>query len=456
MSSAIKMSHILMEANEALVETLVKALREVGHAPTVSTLPRFLGRPDSPGDPTIDEWLSSFDLYVRQCGVAEGDRAVLLVDYLGGCAKEEALCYPDEIRRDFGVLVSRLRRVFGPWETVTSLYADFYSRMQSVGETLAEFSRVLIRLHQRIEGAAPTIAERQALAVLADGALKHQFVVGVRDECVRYELRRLVLRLADKPFIIVREEALCLLCEEEASVVAMRPVEKAAPCLSGPVGGSMSCVLGLDAVVSCDGGVTAGDVGRCVSVGDERRDMELSGVDTVVSGIISGCGLCDLDRVSGGGDTNVSRVDTVVSGDSVSRVVVHVAVMSLAGDGDTVVSGVDEPVCSDSLVMTADEFDVCACDSDSSVMTADELDMCACDSLVSGGAGDSSSVEVVDDVVACGGDTVLPDAFRVGDWLSVVGLGVAQPGWVDGLVCADDSLRPEPPPVYAMCLCRSL
>ena len=234
--------------------------------------------------------------------MAEGDRAVLLVDYLGGCAKEEALCYPDEVRRDFGVLVSRLRRVFGPWETVTSLYADFYSRMQSVGETLAEFSRVLIRLHQRIEGAAPTIAERQALAVLADGALKHQFVVGVRDECVRYELRRLVLRLADKPFIIVREEALCLLCEEEASVVAMRPVEKAAPCLSRPVGDSMSCVLGLDAVVSCDGGVTACDVGRCVSVGDERRDMELSGVDTVVSGIFSGGGLCDLDRVSGGGD----------------------------------------------------------------------------------------------------------------------------------------------------------
>ena len=381
---------------------------------------------------------------------------MLLVDYLGGCAKEEALCYPDEVRRDFGVLVSRLRRVFGPWETVTSLYADFYSRMQSVGETLAEFSRALIRLHQRIEGAAPTVAERQALAVLADAALKHQFVVGVRDEWARHELRRLVLRLAGKPFILVREEALCLMCEEEASVVAMRPVEKAASGLSGPVGGNMSCVLGLDAVVSCDGGVTAGDVGRYVYGGDERRDMELTGIDTVVSGIISG-GLCDLDRVSGGGDTNVSRVDTVVSGDSVSRgVVVHVAGMSLAGDGDTVVSGVDEPVCSDSLVMTADEFDVCACDSDSSVMTADELDMCACDSLVSGWAGDSSSVEVVDDVVACGDDAVLPDAFLVGDWLSVVGLEVAQPGWVDGLVCADDSLRPEPPPLYAMCLCRSL
>ena len=65
---------------------------------------------------------------------------MVLVDYLGGCAKEEALCQPEEVRRDFGALVSLLRRVFGPWETVTSLQAEFYARMQSVGETLAEYS----------------------------------------------------------------------------------------------------------------------------------------------------------------------------------------------------------------------------------------------------------------------------------------------------------------------------
>ena len=35
-----------------------------------------------------------------------------------------------------------------------------------------------------------------------------------------------MLRSADIPFIVVREEALCLMCEEEASVVEMRPVEK--------------------------------------------------------------------------------------------------------------------------------------------------------------------------------------------------------------------------------------
>ena len=62
---------------------------------------------------------------------------MVLVDCLGGCAKEEVLCHPDDARRDFGALVSLLRRMFGRLETVTSLYAEFYSRMQSEGETLA-------------------------------------------------------------------------------------------------------------------------------------------------------------------------------------------------------------------------------------------------------------------------------------------------------------------------------
>ena len=212
------------------------------------------------------------------------------------------------------------------------------------------------------------------------------------------------------------------MCEEEARVVEMRPVEKAAPALSGTVGGSVSFVLGLADVVFGDGGVS--------------------------SGAVSGC-MCDLDRVSGGGHMDVSGVDTVASGavsgcmcdiDSVSRgdVVVRVGEMSFSGGGDA--------------------------------------DVCGRDSLVSDGAGDSTGVEVVDDVVACGDDTLLHDAIRVGGWLSdvgdtmmcgavvarsdrgdtdlVVGSGVTQPGWVDGLISADGSLRPEPPPTNAVWLHR--
>ena len=214
------------------------------------------------------------------------------------------------------------------------------------------------------------MAERQALAVLGDGALKHKFVVGVRDEWVRHELRRLMLRSAVRPFIVVREEALCLMCEEEARVVHIRPVERAAPALSGPVGGSVSYVLGVDAVVLDDGGVSSGAVDRYLSDGDVSGsgDMELGGVDTVLSDAVSG-GLCYLDRVSGGGDTVGSGVDTVVSGavsvclcdlDSMSpgAIGVRVGETSLSRGGDAVVPGVDEPVCSVGSVMTAGELDV--------------------------------------------------------------------------------------------------
>ena len=268
-------------------------------------------------------------------------------------------------------------------------------------------------------------------------------VVGVRDGWVRHELRWLVLRSPDRPFIVVREEALCLMCEEEASVVEMRPVEKAAPALSGPVGGSVSNV----------------------SVGDVSVDMDVSGVDTV-SGAVSG-GLCDLNRVPGGGDTDVSGVDTVSGAvsvclcdlDSVSpgAMVVRVGEMMLSEGGDAVVSGVDVRVCGVR-----------------SVLTAGELDVCCCGSLVSDETGDVVSV---DDVVACGDDPLLPDSVRASGRLSVVGEtlacdsgvarsgrgdtevvvvpGVAPPVWVDRLICMDGSLRPEPPPMNALWLrCR--
>ena len=77
----------LMESNAALVASLVQALQVVRPAPAPTPLQRFLGHPESPGDPTIDEWLLDLYVFVRQCGVPEEERACLvLIDYLGGRA----------------------------------------------------------------------------------------------------------------------------------------------------------------------------------------------------------------------------------------------------------------------------------------------------------------------------------------------------------------------------------
>ena len=80
--------------------------------------------------------------------------------------------------------------------------------------------------------------------------------------------------------------------------------------------------------------------------------------------------------------------------------------------------GVDEPVCGVSYVMTAGELDVC-----SSVWWGWDTLVCSA-GVAQSGRGDT-------DVV--------------------FGPGVVQHGWVDGLICADGSLRPEPPPMPKMC-----
>ena len=73
---------------------------------------------------------------------------------------------------------------FGSPETVQSLTRALYSRTQLSGESLTDYSRVLIRLHDRIEGAAASAQERNALTHLRESTLKEQFVKGVVDVSV--------------------------------------------------------------------------------------------------------------------------------------------------------------------------------------------------------------------------------------------------------------------------------
>ena len=144
------------------------------------------------------------------------DRAVVLLDHLGGCAKEEVLCHPLAMWRQSmeSLTALLLRSRFGPLETVHSLQAGFHARMQLEGESLADYSRVLMRLHDRIEKAAATLAEGHVLTLFRDNVLKEQFAQGVRQQSVRQELRRLALVSVGRPFIEMRDETLLLLRED--------------------------------------------------------------------------------------------------------------------------------------------------------------------------------------------------------------------------------------------------
>ena len=210
------MANLIAQSNFALAEMLARALQELRPAPIPTIkLGRLLGHPQRTGDPTLADWLDDFCVDARQMGVSEDDRAVILLDHLGGCAKEEVLCHPLAMRQSVESLVALLRSRFGPLESVHSLHAAFLERMQSEGESLADYSRVLVRLHDGMEQAAATLAEGQALALLRDNAFKEQFSQGVRQQSVRQELRRLALASVGRPFYQMRDEALRLLREDE-------------------------------------------------------------------------------------------------------------------------------------------------------------------------------------------------------------------------------------------------
>ena len=218
-----QMTNCIAQSNFALAEMLARALQGLRPAPIPTIkLGRLMGHPQRAGDPTLADWLDDFCVYARQMAVSEDDRAVILLDHLGGCAKEEVLCHPLAMRESVESLVALLRSRFGPLESVHSLHAAFHERMQLEGESLADYSRVLMRLHDRMEQAAATLAEGRALALLRDNALKEQFVQGVRQQSVRQELRRLTLASVGRPFFQMRDEALLLLREDEEHSRRMR------------------------------------------------------------------------------------------------------------------------------------------------------------------------------------------------------------------------------------------
>ena len=125
---------------QAMIAPLVPSLK----------LSRYMGHPKMVRDPTVAEWLYEFDSYARQTGVKDADRVVALLYHLGGCAREEVICQPERVRQDGKALVGLLLRHFGPPKTVQSLGTAFQARMQLESESLANYSRVLMQLQNRM------------------------------------------------------------------------------------------------------------------------------------------------------------------------------------------------------------------------------------------------------------------------------------------------------------------
>ena len=178
-----------------------------------SRLTRFRGLPQQPGELSLSEWLEEFEELTVQQKLSDSEKSRLLLDHLTGPAREEVLCLPDDERRKYAKVVSALKLCFGSQDNTQSLSSQFHNRVQQEGESLCDFSRVLLRTYNKMEKAAETEEQAQALGQLKDKALTDQFVNGAREAWVKRELRRIQLDQGDEGFTKVRQEALRLFQE---------------------------------------------------------------------------------------------------------------------------------------------------------------------------------------------------------------------------------------------------
>ena len=201
---------------EATSKAVAEAFTNLRLQPGPSVrLSKFYDRPQKPGDLTIAEWLDDVETYTRQLKYSADAKLSTLTDNLGGKAKDEYLCASEEIRKDYSQLTALLRKRFGPAESLPSLTRAFNARCQQEGESLADYSRALMRLYSRMEQAAPQQADRDALHRLKDLTLKGQFKRGVIDKEVFRDIERWEIRTPDQSFSELREEVLRLYVDQE-------------------------------------------------------------------------------------------------------------------------------------------------------------------------------------------------------------------------------------------------
>ncbi|PIK47077.1 hypothetical protein BSL78_16069 [Apostichopus japonicus] len=197
---------------EAMAQFFRRAMGFQG-IPT-NKLIKFRGSPQRPGEPTLAEWLDEFREAISGYELSDKEKAKTLIDHLVGPAKEEVLCLPEKDRESESTVIEALQLCFGLEDSMQSLGTVFHNAHQKEGESLADFSRQLLRLHSRMVAAAKTDADSKALKQLRDRALKDQFCRGAREPWVRRELRR--IDLATKgTFDDVRKEALLLFNDPE-------------------------------------------------------------------------------------------------------------------------------------------------------------------------------------------------------------------------------------------------
>ncbi|KAK7916079.1 hypothetical protein WMY93_011840 [Mugilogobius chulae] len=150
----------------------------------------------------IGEWIEEAQACIRERHLSLTDQAFFLYDHLEGEAREEIKFRSREEREDPTKILAILKELYGSAESYVALQEAFFSRKQTEGETLQEFSLALMGLMDKVKQQAPAPMPN------ADNLLRDQFIEHVLNGSLRRELKQYVRRSPRATLLEVRGEAI--------------------------------------------------------------------------------------------------------------------------------------------------------------------------------------------------------------------------------------------------------
>lgn len=151
---------------------------------------------------SFKEWLEEAQACIRTRHLSVSEQAFFLFDHLEGEAREEIKYRSREEREDPDKIISALEELYGCSDSYVALQEAFFSRKQQEGETLQEFSLVLMGLMEKVRLNSPDAVAN------ADVLLRDQFVEQVLDCALRRDLKRWVRGHPRATMLDVRGEAI--------------------------------------------------------------------------------------------------------------------------------------------------------------------------------------------------------------------------------------------------------
>ncbi|XP_067256878.1 uncharacterized protein [Chanodichthys erythropterus] len=151
---------------------------------------------------SIEEWVEEAQACMRARHLSDTDKAFYLFDHLEGEAREEIKYRPEVERKDPDKIISALRELYGCSQSYVSLQKAFSSRKQQDGESLLEFSLVLMGLLEQVKQRSPHGMPNSHVL------LRDQFIEHVFDGALRRELKQFISRQPTLTLLEVCSEAL--------------------------------------------------------------------------------------------------------------------------------------------------------------------------------------------------------------------------------------------------------